>query len=184
VQLAADLERIAGLAQAHANGDTLAAVLAAEPASGARRYVCAFERDEARSWLVVDESGMPLTVVREIEDAVAIAALCEVAEESAFPGDLDELLSQLVALRVAESPPGIDEAEDAALALQHVLGAPPTLATPARLDEIGQAVRRLERALDPAVASPFAAAMQSAQAVVEELVREVTSAYRLPLEGE
>ena len=80
------------------------------------------------------------------------------------------------------SPPGIEEAEDAAHALQHVLGAPPRLASPARLDGIGVAARRLERALDPAAASPFAAAMQSAQGAVEELVEEVEAGYRLPLE--
>ncbi len=183
MQLAADLERIAALARADANGDRLLAVLASEPAAGARRYVCAFERDGARSWLVLDDAGAPVIAAPEVRDSVAIAALCEVAEESAFPGDLDELRSQLVALRVAENPPGIDEAEDAALQLQHVLGTPPTLATPARLDEIGQAVRRLERVLDPTAPSPFAAAMQTAQAVVDELLREVESTYRLPLDA-
>jgi len=113
---------------------------------------------------------------------VAIAALCEIAEESAFPGDIDELRAQLVALRIAENPAGIDEAEAAALELQHALGSPPQLASPERLDVIGLAARRLERALDPSAPSPFSAAMQTAQAAVGELVREVESAYRLGLE--
>ena len=42
---------------------------------------------------------------------------------------------------------------------------------------------RLERALDPTVASPFAAAMRSAQAVVDELWREVELSYRVALDG-
>ena len=73
-------------------------------------------------------------------------------------GDLDELRSQLAALRVTENPPGIEEAEEASLELQHVIGAPPMLATPARLDEIGSATRKLEVALGSAMhGSPFAA---------------------------
>ena len=168
----------------YADGAALVAVLSAEPADGVRRYLCAFEDDAGnRTWLAIDDAGAAVTTRGEVRDAVSIAALCEVAEESAFPGDLDELRAQLVALRVAEQPAGIEEAEEAALALQHALGAPPHLATPARLDEIGGAARRLERALDPAAPSPFAAAMQSAQTVVEELLREVEAGYRLPLDG-
>src|SRR5262249_53055773 len=110
----------------------------AEPADGVRRYLCGFEGPRAtRSWLALDDAAEPLTNRSEVHDAATILALCELAEECAFPGDLDELRSQLVALRIAEQPAGIDEAEEAALALQHALGAPPSLATPARLDGIG-----------------------------------------------
>ena len=182
MDLAADLERIAVSAAAHADGDALAAVLAAEPAAGVRRYVCAFERaDGVRAWLVLDRDGRSVTNRRDVRDAVSIAALCEIAAESAFPGDLDELRAQLVALRLTESPAGIDEAEEAALALQHALGVPPQLATPSRLDAIGAATRRLELALDPAAPSPFAAAMQAAQAAVEELLRDVEAVYHVEL---
>ena len=184
MSLTTDLERIASAAASYADGDALVAVLAAEPFDSARRYLCAFEAlpAGARSWLALDEAGAAVTSRREVRDAVSIAALCEVAEEHAFPGDLDELRAQLVALRIAEQPAGIAEAEEAALALQHLLGAPPNLATPARLDGIGLAARRLERALDPAAPSPFAAAMQSSQAAVEDLVREVELGYRLPFD--
>jgi hypothetical protein len=181
VALADDLERIAAAAAAHANGDgsALTGILATEPASGLRTYVCAFEMpDGTRSWLAFDGDGAPMASGRHVRDAVSIAALCEVAEESAFPGDLDELRAQLVALRITESPDGIDEAEEAARALQHVIGAPPHLASPARLDAIGQAVRRLELALDPAVPSPFTAAMRGATEVADALWAEVEAAYR------
>ena len=181
MELAPDLERIASVAAGHAGGAPLVAVLAAEPAEAVRRYVCAFEAaGEGHAWLVVDGGGAPVADGRDVRDAVAIAALCEIAAESAFPGDLDEPRAQLVALRLAESPPGIAEAEEAALALQHAIGAPPTLASPARLDAIGGAARRLERALDPTAPSPFTAAMQSAQTVVDELLREVESGYLVP----
>jgi len=182
VGLAHDLEQLAPVAAEHGNGDALVAVLATEPSEGARLYLCAFEeREGAQTWIALDGEGCAVTSRSDVRAAASIAALCEVAEESAFPGDLDELRAQLVALRIAESPPGIEEAEAAALALQHAIGAPPTLATPVRLDEIGAAVRRLERALDPSEPSPFAAAMQGAQEAVSTLVDEIEGAYRVPL---
>jgi hypothetical protein len=180
VALADDLERIAATAAALRGGDgsVLRGVIAAEPAAGVRAYVCAFEApDGTRSWLALDGDGAPLASERSVRDAVSIAALCEVAEEAAFPGDLDELRAQLVALRITERPDGIDEAEAAVLHLQHVLGTPPHVASPGRLDEIGQAARRLELALDPAAPSPFTAAMRSAVDVADALWAEVQGAY-------
>ena len=176
-----DLERIAASAAAHADGDdgALRGILATEPAAGVRIYVCAFESSRGtRSWVALDGDGAPILSERSVRDAVSIAALCEVAEEAAFPGDLDELRAQLVALRITEGPDGIDEADAAARGLQHVLGAPPHLASPARLDEIGQAARRLELALDPTAPSPFAAAMRSAVDVAEALWADVRGAYQ------
>jgi hypothetical protein len=183
VSLTADLERTAEVAASLAPEEaSLTAVLAAEPASGLRGYLCAFEDAEGRrSWVVLDDDGVPVSDRQHVRDVVSIAALCEIAEESAFGGDLDELLGQLVALRLTESPPGIDEAEEAVRALQRVIGSPPHLATPARLDELGLATRRLEQSLDPVAPSPFTAALKTAQATVEELLAEVESAYLVPL---
>ena len=173
--LAAELERIAQSTGADA-------VLPAEPHPGERIYVCAFEDAGGRTWLALDGDGEPVADRQRVRDAVSILALCELAEETAAGGDLDDLRSQLAALRVTENPPGIDEAEAAVLALQRVLGAPPTLATPARLDEIGAATRTLEVALGGvAQGSPFAAAMKSAGEVVDALVADVTGSYRAPL---
>ncbi len=181
--LLADLERIATSATTHApEGGAVSAILAAESDPGLRLYICAFETpDGARSWLVLDDDGAAVTAQRDVKDAVAIAALCEIAEESAAGGDLDELLSQLVALRLTESPEGIDEAEEAVRALQRTVGTPPHLASPGRLDEIGAATRRLEQALDPAAPSPFTAALKSIQGTIDELLKEVESTYRVPL---
>jgi hypothetical protein len=181
VALADDLARIAAAGRLHGE---VVAVLAAEPEPGARAYLLAFAggASGSRGWLVVDQNGSTISARGRVRDAVSIAALCEVAEESAFGGDLDELRSELVALRISERPAGIEEAEEAALALQRTLGSPPQLATPVRLDEIGRATRRLEHALDPAAGSPFAAAMQAAQGAVEELLREVEAGYLVDLE--
>ncbi len=185
VSLADELERISGLAaEQAAPGDALAAVIPAEPAPAERVYLCAFDdADRHRSWLALDTEGRPVTSRKELREAVSIAALCEVAVDAAGGGDLDELIARLEELRERESPAGIEAAEEAAHALRGVIAAPPQLATPARLDEIGAAARRLERELDPnpATASPFTAAMRSSQAAVEELQREIEAGYRLPL---
>ena len=177
--LADDLERIAAAAATHGDGAAVTGVLATEHTAGQRVYLCAFESAEGeRSWLALDGDAAPVGSQRDVRDAVSIAALCEVAEESAVPGDRDELRAQLVALRITEGPDGIDEAEDAARNLQHVLGAPPHLASPARLDEIGRSVRRLELALDPTAPSPFSQAMRSAVEVADALWADVAAAYR------
>jgi hypothetical protein len=181
VSLVEELELVAAEAEPLGGGTPLTAILVAEAARGVRAYVCAFEStDGARSWLVVDPAARPVTDRRDARDAVSIAALCEIAEEAAFPGDLDELRAQLVALRITEAPEGVEEAEAAVGELQRALGTPPVVASPDRLDEIGRAAMRLERALDPTVPSPFAAAMRSAQAVVDELWQEVEVGYRVP----
>jgi hypothetical protein len=181
--LADELQTAAGHAAAlAADGERLTAVLPAEPQPGARVYLCAFEGVAAgRTWLALDAGGAPLRERAAVREAVAILALCEVAAETAAGGDLDELRAQLTALRLTEAPAGIDEAEAAALELQRTIGAPPQLATPARLDEIGAAVRRLEQALDPSAGSAFANAMRSASDAVDELAREVEGTYRLEL---
>jgi len=183
VSLADELERIAGLAAAHgAPGDAVSAVVATEPASGERVYLCAFDgADGFRSWLAIHDDGAPVASRVDLREAVSIAALCEVAADAAGGGDLDALIGRLEELRATEAPPGIEAAEEAARALRSVLAEPPQLATPTRLDEIGVATRRLEQELDPAAASPFSAAMQASQAAVAELQREVEAGYRVPL---
>lgn len=182
--LADELARIADLATAHgAPGDRVSAVIATEPSPGRRVYLCAFDgADGYRSWIAVDGEGAAVTSRRELREAVTVAVLCEVATDAAGGGDLDDLLARLVELREAEAPAGIEDAEDAARALQAVLAEPPQLATPARLDEIGAATRRLEHELDPTSSSPFAAAMRSSQSAVAELEREIEAGYRAPLD--
>mgnify|MGYP000300616587 FL=1 len=173
MSLAEELEEVAARTGADA-------VLAAEAHAGDRVYVCAFEEgDGGRTWLAFDSAGEEVTDRLRLREAISIVALCELAEETAAGGDLDELRSQLAALRITESPPGIEEAEEAALELQRVLGAPPTLATPQRLDEIGAATRRLETALGGVgQGSPFAAAMKASTGVVEALYGDVERCYR------
>jgi len=179
MNLGSDLERIAAIASAHADeGEQLQGVLAAETAPGRRVYLCAYgAANGTRAWLAFDEEGEPVESRSHLRDAVSIAALCEVAEESAGGGDLEELRSQLLTLRMTENPPGIDEAEQAALALETALAVHPRLSSPSYLDAVGQATRRLERALG-GDGSPFANAMQTAMGSVEALTSEVETAYK------
>ena len=182
--LTEELAEAAEAAAAHADpGEELRAVLPTEPFGGARIYLCAYERasDGRRSWLALDAAGSPVHARATLRDAVSIAALCELAEETAGGGDVAELRGRLVAVRLTENPPGIEEAEEAALALETALGSPPRVASPAYLDAVGTAAHRLEQALGDASGSPFAAAMRTAMVAVDALTTEVEAAYKLEL---
>jgi hypothetical protein len=183
VSLREELERVAEpAARFAAPGETLAGILAAEPKLGERVYLCAFV-DEAgeRSWVALDAEGKPITSRAAVREAVSIAALCELAEETAAGGDLERLRADLATLRLTEGPPGIEEAEEAALELEQVLGAPPRLATPGYLDAVGAATLRLEGTLGEAGSSPFATALKQGLVAVDELAAEVEGRYKLEL---
>jgi hypothetical protein len=181
VALTQELEAVAQAAATFAGpGEALAGIVPVEPGP-VRLYLCAYE-GEGRSWLVLDADGRPVTDRRTVRDAASIAALVEYAEELAAGGDLDELRAQLTALRLTANPPGIDEAEEALTALQGELGSPPRVATPALLDRVGVATRRLEVALGGEGASPFTAAMKGSADAVQAFVADVEAAYKLPLD--
>jgi hypothetical protein len=181
--LAEDLERVAALASGFAGqGEELAGILVAEPWPGRRAYVCAYDRSGSRSWLALDADGRPLVRRTDVRDAVSIAALCELAVETAGGGDLEELRSQLLALRLRENPPGIEQAEQAALELERTIGGAPRVASPTYLDAVGNATVRLEYALGQTNGSPFAAAMKQAMGAVESLSAEVEGNYQGTLE--
>ena len=183
--LAEELAEVAARAASHAApGEDLAGVLAAEPSAGRRVYLCAFaggQEDALRTWLGLDAAGAPVDDRRLVREAVSIAALCELAAETAGGGDLPALRAHLLELRMREHPPGIEAAEEAALELERTVGGEPRLATPAYLDDVGAATRRLEETLGEDAGSPFAAAMRSGVAIVDELAQEVERAYKIPL---
>jgi len=182
VALTEELRRTAEAAVRYAEpAEEIVGIVAAEPTSGSRGYLCAYrDGDGQTSWLVLGEDGDAIADRGRVREIVSIAALVELAEETAGGGDLDEFRAQLVALRMTENPSGIDEAEEAALALQSTIGSAPRVATPERLDAIGAATIRLERSLGEA-GSPFAVAMKQATATVDELIGDVEAAYKVPL---
>ena len=194
--LQADLEAIAAAAAALATvEETLGGVIPTEPEEGRRVYLCAFlsaappgearrraegdsDGPQQRTWVALDADARVVGDRSLVRRAVSIAAMCELAEEAAGGGKLDELRAELVALRLTEHPEGIEEAEEAALELERTIGAPPRLATPGFLDAVGAATRRLERALSDDPVSPFVEVMKGAPAVAAELERDVLAGYK------
>lgn len=185
MQLDEQLERLRSSAERFSQqGESLTAILPIE-LDEARLYLCSYcsyDSAGARAWLVLDAEGHPVIERERIRSTVSVAALCELAEESAGGGDLSELRARLVELRLLEAPDGIEEAELAAAELAATLNQPPRVASLDYLDRIGIAARRLEQALGEVGGSPFAAAMQLGSAVADGLTREVELYYKLPLE--
>ena len=181
--LSDDLERIAVAAGSFAApGERVTGILAAEPLGAGCVYLCAYESESGGyAWLALDDLGAPVESRRLVHDAASLAALCEVADETAGGGDVAELRASLADLREREAPIGIEEAEQAALELEQVLQPEPRLATTAYLDALGVASRRLERALGEEAGSPFAAALQQSLPAVEELAAEVERQYKGPV---
>ena len=181
MSLSADLESVAVSAATFASpGEELGGVVAVETL-GRRVYLCAFATAAGHSWLALDGESRPIADMRLVREAASLAALCEVAEESAGGGDLPQLQAQLAELREREAPEGIEDAEAAAASLAVLVSQEPRVASGAYLDAIGVASRRLEDALGATAGSPFAAAMQSAVGTVEALTAEIERTYKLPL---
>jgi len=182
VPLDDELLRIAAAATAYAEeGEELSGLLAAEPSEGRRVYLAAYDADGERSWLALDSDGGPVQARAVVRESVSILGMCELAEETAGGGDLDELRSRLVEIKKAEAPPRVEDAEKAAADLQRVIGEPPRVASPERLDEVGHATRRLEVALG-AGGSPFAEAMKAGMGSIEALTDEVEANYKIDLD--
>ena len=178
-----DLEPVAEAAAAFAAPrERVTGILATELLRFGRIYLCAYaSADERPTWLALDAESAPVTSLAAVREAAKLAALCEIAEETAGGGDLAELRQRLRELRETVAPEGIAAAETAAADLAATLEAEPRLATTDYLDRLGAAARRLEQALGDDAGSPFAAAMQQALPAVDEVAAEVEQRYRGPL---
>jgi hypothetical protein len=182
MDLTDELGRIAEAAAVNAApGERVTGIVAAETLTAGRVYLCAYESGDRRAWLALGTEGKPVTARETVREASQIAALCEIAEESAGGGDLPALRVRLAELRDVEHPAGIEEAEDAATALAGLLERQPRIASADYLDRLGAAARRLEQALGDDAGSPFALAMQQAGPAVEELAADVERNYKGPL---
>jgi hypothetical protein len=181
--LEAEIAGVRALAAGYVDaGEQVAGVVPAEPA-GIRVYLCAYQGDGEESWLAFDGEGEPLVERALVRDAVSIAALCELAEESAGGGNLAELRASLADLRSTEAPAGIEEAEAAAAELEETILPPPRVASIGYLDTIGKAAARLEDTLGESSSSPFSAAMKNGLAAAEDLAARVERSYKVPFGG-
>ena len=107
-----ELRRIAEVAVTYCrDGEELSGIVPAEPAAGARVYVCAYRDGEETSWLVLRTDGAPVEDRSLVRDAVSIAAIYELAEEAAGAED-DEP-------RVA-TPAGLDALGSSASVLEAI----------------------------------------------------------------
>ena len=130
-----------------------------------------------RNWTLEQLAGFAI----DKSEAEIGGALPQTANDAlAVLGDLRIELQRLVTRD--EVRPGRRDANALLEELRDVLGEPPQLATPARLDAIGAATRRLEQELNPNAPSPFVAAMRASQGVVGELQREIEAGYLIALE--
>ena len=107
--LSDDLERIAAAAAVlAAPGERVTGILAAEPLRHGRVFLCAYDSGGERpAWLAFDNDGSPVESLAAVREAAKLAALCEVAEETAAGGDLEQLQLRLRELRETEAPEGI-----------------------------------------------------------------------------
>jgi hypothetical protein len=175
--LSDDLRRIADVAVAYAGPDEeLSAVIPTEAVGGERVYLCAYAAGERKSWLALDAAGAPVHDRRVLRDAVSIAGMVELAEETAGGGHLEELRARLAEVD------GVEEAERAVAELERVVGDELRVASPAYLDEIGVATRRVEAALGESGASPFTEAMKQAGLTIDGLAADIESHYKLELD--
>lgn len=180
MSLGDELEQIAEQAREHAEDEeVLVVVIPAEPADGTRVYLCAFSSaEDSRTWLALDRSGATIADRALVHEAVTVAALCELAEESAAGGDLDGFEARLAELAQAEGADLVADAQNALAELRAVLVPPPRIASPVYLDRIGLATRRFEQALGEIGSSPFAEAMKQGSTAVEGLAAEVEGSYK------
>jgi hypothetical protein len=120
VDVGSELEHAAAAAAAYAaSGESVSAVVAAEPGPERRTYLVAFDGPEGRTWLALDDAGAPVTSRDLLRETISIAAVCEVAEEAtgeaedvarvASPAYLDRL--------AAEQGPGVAAAFGEAVAV-------------------------------------------------------------------
>jgi hypothetical protein len=173
-------EELDAAAQAGSAYGEVSGVLAADSVPGLRAYLVCLDEAGERGWLVLDASLAPVADRERVHEVASIVVLCELAVELAAGGQLEALQARLAELREREDPGGLAAAQAAAAELEAVVGVPPRLASPAYLDRLGAATRRLEQELGEH-ASPLASALATHTGTVQAFVAEVDGRHKVPL---
>ena len=149
-----ELEAAAAAAGAHAAGQPVAAVMAAEPGRSDRVYVVALGAGDNHAYVALDGTLAPLADRRLVRDAVVMLGLAERAEEASIAIHADRLDEEFAAaeaaLREAGRAQQLAAAGDvrAALAALSEAAQGPRVATPGYLERLGAARGRLAVALN------------------------------------
>lgn len=149
-----ELEAAAGAARAHAAGEPVAAVMAAQPGRSDRVYLIALGRDGDHRYLALDDRLQPVTDRRLVRDAVVMLGLAERAEEASIAIHADALDDPFAAAQAALEQAGRTQQATAAADVRAALAAlsraahGPRVATPDYLDRLGAASGRLAVALN------------------------------------
>jgi len=153
--LESELEAAHAAAQAHAgDGETVAAVMAAEPGRGSRVYLVAFEREGDLGYIALDGALSPVADRRLVREAVTMLGLAERAEEASTAIAAEQLDAPFAEAERALRAAGHGQAAQAAAAVREALvmlaqaAAGPRVATPLYLDRIGAAAAGLSVALE------------------------------------
>ncbi|HET7428312.1 MAG TPA: hypothetical protein VFJ66_02585, partial [Gaiellales bacterium] len=119
-----ELEAAAGAARAHAAGEPVAAVMAAQPGRSDRVYLIALGRDPDHRYLALDDRLQPVTDRRLVRDAVVMLGLAERAEEASIAIHADELDAPFAAAQAALEQAGRAQQATAAAEVRAALAAP------------------------------------------------------------
>ncbi len=174
--LEALLEQAAAAAGVHADGDTVAAIMPAQPGGGDLVYLVAYERGGELSYLALDRRLEPIADRRLVRDAVTMLALAEQADEASGARStqlLEQRFGEAVAAMRAAGLAAEAAAGSAVLTAVGALAeaaAGPRVATPAYLDRVA------------AAAAGIAVALEGYQEQAERLARRVTGTDGDPLE--
>jgi hypothetical protein len=137
-------------AAAAAHGE-VSGVLAAEPAAGRRVYLVSIGDEDERRWALFDDAGAIVDRREDVRDAASIVVMCELSAELAGMAGLER-----------------------------VVDAPPRVASPGYLDDVGAAMMAHERALGE-LSSPFSEAIRAGTGAVDAFVKDVERGYLVDL---
>ena len=139
-------------------------------------------RDESGAGSCSTTTGAVVERRDDVRDTASIVAMCELAERPRRrAATSSSLRSQLAQVRMVEQPPGIEEAEEAALALERVIGAPPRVATPAYPRRGRRGDPRARAGARRAVLAVLGRRSAAATGAVDEFVQEVERGYLVDL---